>query len=237
MSAHEVAAPTHSPSNAPAGSSVGTLILVRHGQSATNAANVFTGTDDPPLTPRGRDEASQLGVTLRALEGLPPITHAYTSPLQRASDSLALLLSSLGQSPPPATTVAPALNERDYGLLNGVDKDAAADKYGAEQVHAWRRGFRAVPPGGESLEMTVERVWAYYEAEVLPRLRRGECVLVVSHGNTLRGLCMRLDGLGEDEVDQLVLGTGALRVYMIDAEGKVVERRLFTVDGLEGGRQ
>lgn len=85
--------------------------------------------------------------------------------------------------------------------------------------------------------MTVERVWAYYEEEILPRLQRGECVLLVSHGNTLRGLCMKLDGLNEDEVLKLTLGTGALRIYRVDAEGKVVERRLFAVDGLEGGAQ
>ncbi|GAA6046509.1 hypothetical protein JCM3770_006184 [Rhodotorula araucariae] len=239
MSAHEAATPTQTLDAPPAESRLGTLILVRHGQSETNAANVFTGTDDPALTARGRDEAMQAGRTLGQVVGLARVDHAYTSPLQRARVSLALLLAALAPSRPPAVTVAPALTERNYGALNGVDKDAAAAQYGAAQVHAWRRAFRAVPPGpgGESLAMTVDRAWAYYEAELCPRLARGECVLVVSHGNTLRGLCMRLDGLREDEVDGLVLGTGALRVYRVDAEGKVVDRRLFVVDGLEGGKQ
>lgn len=231
------------------------LILVRHGQSETNAANIFTGTLDPPLTARGENEARTLGTKLRDLD-VPPVTQAYSSPLRRAHDSLQLILEALvrvsssfrvkggsrslvpqDQHPSPAITVDAALNERDYALLNGRDKAWAAREYGAEQVQAWRRGYRAVPPGGESLEMTVERVWRYYEREILPRLERGECVLVVSHGNTLRGVCMRLDGLDEDEVLKLQLGTGAYRVYRIDADGEVVERRTFAVNGLEGGPQ
>ncbi|GAA5892099.1 hypothetical protein JCM6882_005695 [Rhodosporidiobolus microsporus] len=223
-------------SSLPPGTPIGTLILCRHGQSETNASNIFTGLLDPPLTSRGVEEARGIGESLRSLN-LPPISRAYTSPLQRASSSLSHLLSTLSQSPPPSTIVAPELNERDYGALNGRDKADVAREYGAEQTAEWRRGWSAVPPGGESLEMTTRRVWGYYEREILPRLKRGETVLLVSHGNTLRGLCKELDGIGEDEVMGLTLGTGAMRVYRVDAEGKVVERKLFVVNGLEGGVQ
>ncbi|BGP12474.1 hypothetical protein JCM10213_006959 [Rhodosporidiobolus nylandii] len=216
------------------GSHVGTLILARHGQSETNARNIFTGLLDPPLTARGAREATQLGSSLRLMD-LPAIAHAFTSPLRRASSSLSHLLVSLRQDPPPDVTVAPELNERDYGKLNGRDKAEVAEEYGAEQTSAWRRGWSAVPPGGESLEMTTRRVWAYYEREILPLLRKGECVLVVSHGNTLRGLCKELDGIGEDEVSKLELGTAAMRMYRVNEDGEVVERRLFVVDGSEGG--
>ncbi|BGP21414.1 Phosphoglycerate mutase [Rhodotorula toruloides] len=236
MSAREVESPVIAPSDSSQTFKTGTLVLVRHGQSETNAANIFTGLLDPPLTARGVKESTRLGRTLRSLD-IPPFSHAYTSPLQRASASLSHILPSLSQDPPPAVTFSSALNERDYGSLNGRDKAEVAREYGEEQVNQWRRGYRAVPPGGESLEMTVERVWASYEEEILPRLRRGESVLVVSHGNTLRGLCMKLDGLDEEEVLKLTLGTGALRIYRVDAEGMVVERRLFAVDGLEGGAQ
>lgn len=85
--------------------------------------------------------------------------------------------------------------------------------------------------------MTQKRVWGYYEREILQKLKRGECVVVVSHGNTLRGLVKVLDGLGEDEVKKLNLGTGAMRVYRVDGEGKVVDRKVFVVNGLEGGPQ
>ncbi|KWU46806.1 phosphoglyceromutase [Rhodotorula sp. JG-1b] len=218
----------------------GTLILVRHGQSETNAANIFTGILDPPLTQRGIHEAREVGKRLRSVP-IPPIDHAYTSPLQRASSSLSHILETYltdsDNSSPPPVTVDPALNERDYGKLNGHNKAKVAEEYGAEQVNAWRRSYRAVPPGGESLEMTVERAWAYYCAEIQTRLERGECILVVSHGNTLRGLCMKLDGLDEDQVLRLTLGTGALRIYRIDGNGQVIDRQIFAVHGLEGGPQ
>ncbi|GAA5828198.1 hypothetical protein JCM11251_002632 [Rhodosporidiobolus azoricus] len=220
----------------PPGLPIGTLVLCRHGQSETNASNIFTGLLDPPLTDRGQREANALGESLRSLD-LPRISCAYTSPLQRASSSLSHLLSTLGQDPPPETIVSPKLNERDYGELNGRDKAEVAKQYGQEQTNEWRRGWGAVPPGGESLEMTTKRVWAYYEVEILPRLRKGETALLVSHGNTLRGLCKELDGIGEDEVMKLTLGTGAMRVYKVDGEGRVVERKLFMVNGLEGGAQ
>jgi 2,3-bisphosphoglycerate-dependent phosphoglycerate mutase len=194
---------------------------------------MFTGLLDPPLSPLGIDEALSVGHFLRAKDYT--FTHAYTSPLQRASTSLALLLSTLNQHPHPPIIVTPALNERDYGDLNGRDKDAVAVEYGAELCNAWRRGYRAVPPHGESLEMTVERVWSYYLAEIQPRLMRGERVLIVSHGNTLRALVMKLDGLGEDEVMKVELGTAATRVYRLGEGGEVKDKEVFAVDGVEGG--
>ena len=192
------------------------------------------------MTQRGIHEAREVGKRLRSVP-IPPIDHAYTSPLQRASSSLSHILETYladsDNSSPPPVTVDPALNERDYGKLNGRNKAKVAEEYGAEQVNAWRRSYRAVPPGGESLEMTVERAWAYYCAEIQTRLERGECVLVVSHGNTLRGLCMKLDGLDEDQVLRLTLGTGALRIYRIHGNGQVIDRQIFAVHGLEGGPQ
>ncbi|GAA5873204.1 hypothetical protein JCM3774_000079 [Rhodotorula dairenensis] len=230
-------------SSNPGDGRAGTLILVRHGQSETNAANIFTGILDPALTDRGVHEARQVGKRLRSLS-IPRIDRAYTSPLRRASASLSHILETYldgedvdGVGALPPVTVDPALNERDYGKLNGLNKAEVAEQYGTEQVNAWRRSYRAVPPGGESLEMTVERAWAYYRAEIQPRLERGECILVVSHGNTLRGLCMKLDGLDEEGVLRLTLGTGALRIYRIDAEGQVIGKQIFAVHGLEGGPQ
>lgn len=210
------------------------------GRRRTNpfSASSFTGTLDPPLTDRGVHEAREIGRHLHKLS-LPPIDHAFSSPLQRAAHSLDHIFETYydQQQDLPPRSISPELNERDYGDLNGRDKAKTAEEFGAEQVNAWRRSFRAVPPGGESLEMTVDRVWAYYVREIQPRLARGECVLVVSHGNTLRGLCMKLDELDADQVLKLTLGTGALRIYRIDKVGHVTDRQLFAVDGLEGGRQ
>ncbi|GAA5972604.1 hypothetical protein JCM21900_003735 [Sporobolomyces salmonicolor] len=225
-------------------SPAGTLVLVRHGQSETNASNIFTGLLDPPLTARGISESSSIGSALRSLPLPSPLSCAYTSPLLRARSSTSHLLASLAQSPPPPIFVSAALNERDYGALNGRDKDEVASEYGRETCERWRRGYGAVPPGGESLEMTAERVWAFYEAEVWPRMRKGETVLVVSHGNTLRALVARLEGLDrpghvdEEGIMRLTLGTGALRIYKIGKDGSVVDRRLFvSAEGIEGGKQ
>ncbi|ORY80284.1 histidine phosphatase superfamily [Leucosporidium creatinivorum] len=215
------------------------LVIIRHGQSETNASGIFTGLLDPPLTHQGRDEALSLGHFL--LDRYPPtssaspFTHAYTSPLQRASTTLEIILSAFPAFARPAITVTPALNERDYGQLNGRSKKEVAEEYGAEQTEEWRRGYEAAPPGGESLEMTVKRVWRYYEEEIRPRLLKGERLLVVSHGNTLRGLVMALERLGPDEVKNVELGYTATRCYSLDGEGKVKGKELFVVNGVEGG--
>lgn len=119
--------------------------------------------------------------------------------------------------------------------MNGRFKKEVAEEYGVEQTEEWRRGYSAVPPEGESLEMTVRRVWAFYEEEIKPRLLRGERVLVVSHGNTLRGLVMALEGLGAEEVKKVELGYTATRVYTLDEKGEVKDKEVFVVNGVEGG--
>jgi 2,3-bisphosphoglycerate-dependent phosphoglycerate mutase len=175
------------------------------------------------------------------LDRYPPtsslFTHAYTSPLQRASATLDLVLSAFPAFARPPITVTPALNERDYGKLNGRLKEEVAEEYGAEQTEVWRRGYVAVPPGGESLEMTVKRVWRYYEDEIEPRLLKGERLLVVSHGNTLRGLVMALERLRPEEVKNVELGYTATRCYSLDEEGKVKRKEVFAVNGVEGAWQ
>ena len=209
------------------------LLLTGHGQSETNASNCFTGLLDPPLTALGRDEAVALGDFLLERYSPGTFTRAYTSPLQRASVTLDLVLARLPPACRPPVTIAPALNERDYGHMNGRSKEECKKEYGGEPP--WRRGFSEIPPGGESLEMTAHRVSAYYEEELKPRLLRGERLLVVSHGNTLRGLIMALEGLGADEIKKVELGYTATRTYRLDGSGNIMERGVFAVDGIEGG--
>lgn len=230
------------------------LVIVRHGQSKTNKAGIFTGLLDPPLTPQGEEEAIALGHLLNSKHIRFDI--AFTSPLQRASKTLELIASVLcappdgpgheastlengtrhGEpSPPPPVQVTAALNERDYGELNGQSKAKVAELYGEEQAQLWRRSFEAVPPGGESLEMTCERVGRFYLSDVKPRLLRGEKVLLVSHGNTLRGLVMLLEKLKPEEIKKVELGTSAIRSYTLAEDGSVASRELFVRDGHEGG--
>lgn len=206
------------------------LVLLRHGQSEWNAAGRFTGWVDVMLTPQGREEAVQAGRLLRAA-GIH-VRQAFTSVLTRAIETLNLALLEMGLSWIPVQKDW-RLNERHYGLLQGMGKQAAAEEYGAEQVRLWRRSYDAVPPvlqpdlarhqhgdaryhhvppwrlpTAESLADTLVRVrscWLETLAPVL--LRRGD-LFVVAHGNSLRALLMLLRGLSPQEVESLNVPTG-----------------------------
>lgn len=198
-----------------------TLVLVRHGQSEWNARNLFTGWRDPELTALGRKEAERAGRLLRD-RGLH-FDIAFTSVLCRAEETNRIILAELGQGDLPVVRDA-ALNERDYGDLAGLNKDDARKRWGDEQVHAWRRSFAVRPPGGESLQDTAGRVLPYYEREILPRVLKGQCVLVSAHGNSLRALVMMLDGLEEAEVVALDIPTGVPLLYELDGQGRVLRK-------------
>src|SRR5690606_21982153 len=111
--------------------------------------------------------------------------------------------------------------ERDYGDLTGMNKDEAREKFGADQVHIWRRSFDVPPPGGESLKMTAERVLPYYEAQILPAVLSGKRVLVAAHGNSLRALVMELENLTPAQILKRELATGAPIVYWLKEDGTV----------------
>ena len=200
------------------------LVLVRHGQSDWNKKNLFTGWRDPELTEQGKEEAREAGEALKKAGYRFDV--AYTSALTRAQETNRILLEELGQSDIEIVKDQ-ALNERDYGDLSGLNKDDAREKWGEEQVHIWRRSFDVPPPGGESLKMTAERVLPYYEANILPRVLKGEKVLVAAHGNSLRALVMQLDGLSEDEITKLNIATGAPIVYELDDDGKVLSKKML----------
>jgi len=202
----------------------GTLVLVRHGQSDWNLKNLFTGWKDPDLTELGIQEAKTGGEAL-AEYGIK-FDIAYTSALVRAQHTLKLILDKVGQ-PDLQTIRDQALNERDYGDLSGLNKDDARAKWGEEQVHIWRRSYDVPPPGGESLRDTGARVWPYYLTEILPRVLRGEKVLVAAHGNSLRSLVMVLDKLNKEGVLALNLATGVPMVYKLKADSTVASKEVL----------
>jgi 2,3-bisphosphoglycerate-dependent phosphoglycerate mutase len=197
------------------------LVLVRHGESEWNLKNLFTGWKDIDLTDNGIREARAAGRKLKA-QGIR-FDVAFTSALIRAQRSLDLILDEMGQTGIPVFKDQ-ALNERDYGDLSGLNKDDARKKWGAEQVHVWRRSYDVAPPGGESLKDTAARVLPYYIQEILPRVIRGERVLVSAHGNSLRALVMVLDRLTPAEIVKRELGTGVPMVYRLNADTTVAER-------------
>jgi len=197
------------------------LVLVRHGQSDWNLKNLFTGWRDVDLTEKGVAEAREAGRKLKT-QGIK-FDVAFTSALTRAQRTLDLMLTELGQTTIPIFRNQ-ALNERDYGDLVGLNKDEARRKWGEEQVHIWRRSYDVAPPGGESLKDTLARTLPYYVTDILPRVLRGERVLVAAHGNSLRALVMVLDKHTPESITELNLDTGVPMIYRLNADSTVASK-------------
>lgn len=210
------------------------LILIRHGQSLWNQANLFTGWVDVPLSDRGRKEAIHAGQLLAD----QPIDLVFTSTLIRAQQTAMLILNEHHSQTTPILThddprlkqwsrihsaktqrqclpvhVDWRLNERYYGDLQGMDKDEARSQFGAEQVHVWRRSFDTPPPNGESLKMTAERTLPCFKERILPELEQGKNILLSAHGNSLRSIVMDIEQLNQEQVLNLELATGTPRSY------------------------
>ncbi len=193
------------------------LVLVRHGQSEWNKKNLFTGWKDPELTDLGVEEAIQAGNVLKEKEINFDVM--FTSDLLRAQETGRLILEQMNQSE-ISIIKDQRLNERNYGDLAGLNKDDAREKWGAEQVHIWRRSFDVPPPGGESLKNTAERVLPYFELEIIPKIKEGLNVLVAAHGNSLRALVMELENISQEEIVKLEIATGDPLTYEC-TEGKI----------------
>lgn len=199
----------------------GRLVIVRHGQSLWNLENRFTGWIDVPLTDTGRQEARRCAYLLREFH----FDVAYTSTLCRASETLTTILVVLGQQPPVIRD--PALNERHYGDLQGLDKRDVATRLGADQVARWRRSYHEAPPGGESLEMAARRTLPFFERAIVGDLQRGKTVLVVAHGNSLRSIIMKLEALSPEQIMAVELETGVPIAYDMTRDGAVLEKRVL----------
>jgi 2,3-bisphosphoglycerate-dependent phosphoglycerate mutase len=189
---------------------VSILVLLRHGESQWNLENRFTGWVDVPLTEKGRAEARAAGERLR--ETGIRLDRAFTSKLVRAQETLRIVLEVLARLDLPVVEDE-ALNERHYGDLQGLNKAETAEKYGADQVHVWRRSYDVPPPNGESLKDTAARTLPYFEREIRPATERGENVLVAAHGNSLRSIVMDLEKLTREQVLELNIATGVPLVY------------------------
>jgi len=214
-----------------------TLVLIRHGQSAWNLENRFTGWWDVDVTERGAAEARAAG-ELMAAKGLD-FDLTFTSLQLRAIKTLNLALEAMGRLWLP-TEKHWRLNERHYGGLTGLDKAETVAKHGEDQVKVWRRSFDVPPPadepGGEfdlagdrryagiaipraeSLKDTIERVLPYWNERIAPALKDGQRVLISAHGNSLRALVKHLSGIPDDEITGLEIPTGQPIVYELDAD-------------------
>ena len=212
------------------------LALIRHGQSQWNLEDRFTGWWDVDLTAVGEDEARASGRLLR--ETGVDFTRAYTSVQKRAIRTLNLALEQMDRLWMPVTKDY-HLNERHYGGLTGLNKKETAAKHGDEQVKVWRRSFDIPPPdmvtGGEfdlskdpryrgisipateSLKTTLDRVLPYWDAEIAPKLKAGENVLVAAHGNSLRAIVKHLFKVPDSEITEVEIPTGDPLLIDLDA--------------------
>ncbi len=225
------------------------LILVRHGQSAWNLQNLFTGWYDVDLTERGRQEALLAGRELERERLEPRI--AFTSLLKRAIRTLWLMLDATDRMWLPVEA-SWRLNERHYGALQGLDKAQTVARHGEAQVRIWRRSYDIPPPplspddprhprfdvryadldpsllpASESLKDTLARVLPFWETRIVPELRAGNTVLVVAHGNSLRALVKMLDGMSESAIVDFNIPTGIPMLYELDDALGPLSRRFL----------
>ncbi len=199
-----------------------TLTLLRHGESQWNLENRFTGWVDVDLSPKGELEAKAAGEKLIGV----PIDVLFTSVLKRAIRTAEFVLMERGLTG-IETHRSEALNERHYGDLQGLNKAETAEKYGADQVHTWRRSYDVPPPNGESLKDTQARVSPYYNQHIVPLLRNDKNILVVAHGNSLRALVMFVEKLTPEEILKTEIATGVPICYDLDKELNVVSKTVL----------
>ncbi len=226
---------------------MGRLTLIRHGESIWNQQNRFTGWVDVSLSRRGVREAEKAAQLLAGFR----FDLAFTSALLRAQDTLYEILKvnrychqylrihetgrewyehytpTEGDLRELRIYISEKLNERYYGDLQGLNKDWARERFGADQVHRWRRSYDEPPPNGESLAMTAERAVPYFQDHVVPHLVKGESVLVSAHGNSLRAIVMHLEAMTPEEIVAYEFATGAPHVYELDAEMRILEKRIL----------
>ena len=225
------------------------LVLVRHGQSVWNLENRFKGWTDVGLSEKGINEAISAGKLLK--EKGYTFDIAYTSVLKRANDTLDYILKEMDLQIP--IKYSWRLNERHYGALQGLNKDETKEKYGEEQVHLWRRSADVRPPAltidderypgndpkyqkltkkelplTENLLDTVDRVVKYFKSDIKKDLQDNKKIIIVAHGNSLRGLMKYLDNLTNDEVVSLEIATGRPICYLLDDNLKPIKH--FYID-------
>ena len=189
-----------------------TLVLIRHGQSLWNAENKFTGWTDIGLSEKGIKEAENAGKKLEDVK----FDVVHTSALIRAQKTAEIIIENNKKSKGIPVHKDKRLNERHYGSLQGLNKKETAEKYGAEQVHIWRRSFDVPPPDGESLKMNAERTLPYFKENIIGDLKNGKNVLVAAHGNSLRSIVMFIENISKEDVVKLEIQTGVPRTYVFE---------------------
>ena len=222
------------------------LVLVRHGQSSFNQENLFTGWTDVDLTKIGIEEAELAGKILK--ENSFKFDICYTSSLKRSIKTSFIILEQLDQLYIPIIKDF-HLNERHYGAIQGLNKKETSIKYGKDLVYEWRRSYSIPPPKldendernpanieqykhinktelplTESLEDTVKRVLPYFYKEIIPQIKQGKKILVVAHGNSIRGLIKYFDKLSDEEIVNVDIPNAIPLVYEFNEKFEIIKR-------------
>ncbi len=200
---------------------MGKLVLVRHGLSEYNKKGLWTGWDNPPLTPEGIEEAKRAGESLADIH----FDYGYASALIRAQQTLEEIKNVTNQKDLP-TVYDALLNERNYGDYTGKNKWQIKEQVGEEKFQKIRRGWDYPIPHGESLKQVYEREVPYVISTILPKVAEGKNVIIASSGNALRAIVKYLENTPNDQIALLEFGTGEVYVYDIDATGKVVHKEV-----------
>ena len=224
------------------------LVLLRHGQSLFNREGRFTGWMDIDLSLRGREEAAQAGRLMKNCR--LDFDIVYTSVLKRAVRTAWIVLEEMDRMWIPLLPCW-RLNERSYGALEGEKKWEMEKRYGASQVHLWRRSFSERPPAlskddrrypgwdlryreieekdlprTESLQDAMQRILPLWQGQILPQLEKQRNVLVVSHGNTIRSLVKHIEGVSDEDIEKIEIATAAPLLYEMDESMRLVRGRL-----------
>ena len=198
------------------------LILLRHLQSQWNKENRFTGWTDVPLSKEGVESAKEIAEKLSGLK----IDKIYTSPLVRNKETVSLILKNLGEENLPIV-IDKALDERNYGKLQGLNKDGVKKQYGEEQVRLWRRSWTEAPPEGESLKDVYERTTAFYKKYIEKDLKQGKNILIVASHNSLRALVKHIEKISDDDIINLEIPFAGIRIYDFDKQLKIKNKKSF----------
>ena len=188
------------------------LYLQRHLKSQWNLENKFTGWTDVPLCQEGIESAKQAAMGLAGLK----IDKVYTSPLIRNKETVFLILKNIGKQKLPII-IDKALDERNYGDLQGLNKDEIKKQYGEERVRLWRRSYDVAPPGGESLKDVYKRAVPFFKKYIEKDLKEGKNILIVASHNSLRAIIKYIENIPDDKIIDLELPFGALVKYDFDA--------------------
>ena len=221
------------------------LVLIRHGQSEWNKKNLFAGWTDVELSKKGKDEALQAGQELKKRQ--LSFDCAFSSALKRAICTMEIVLDQLDLQNIPVIK-AWELNERHYGALQGQNRQDVINKYGEEQVYKWRRSFETAPPplkqqqnfkqgelyknlkqmpNGESLKDTQERVFPFWEKNILPCIQNKKSILIAAHGNSLRALIKHWENIPDDKIRSLEIKTGKPIIYKLDPSANILSKEIL----------